>query len=138
MESRKHPTVLIGDRQTGKSTALLRMALKEHGNIAVFNSHACEVFKVIAEEVLRIPVEKIRYVEARWVMIEDVLVAPIYAYTERPRGSYMNPARPLFIDELEMSLRGLFYRSPRIGGFTMSIEQELEPTKTLERTDIWI
>ena len=122
MDNRSNPTVIMADRGTGKSTALLRLALKEHGNIAVFNRESCDVFATLAAGVLKISEDRIQRVGAYgWVMIEDVLVAPIGAYMQRPSGNYMNPARPLFIDELEPCLRGVFYRYPRIGGFTMSI-----------------
>ena len=50
---------IIATRRTGKSTALLRMALENHGNIAVFNSHAVETFVVLARDVLHIPEEEI-------------------------------------------------------------------------------
>lgn len=121
MEIRRHPTALIGDRCTGKSTALLRMALKEHGNIATFNRMSCKVFASIAEEVLNIPIDKIQNLENGWYLIDDVLVAPFSAYMNHPTGSYMNPTRPLFIDELEYCLRDLLYRNQTVGGFTMSI-----------------
>ena len=122
MENRKHPTILIADRGTGKSTSLLRMALKEHGNIAVFNRMTGHVFAAIAEDVLKIPKERIQSIGNGWYMIDDVLVAPFSAYMERPTGTYMKPERPLFIDELEACLRNMLYRNQTIGGFTMSIE----------------
>lgn len=110
---------IIATRATGKSTTLLRMALENHGNIAVFNSHAVETFVVLARDVLHIPEEEIQH-KFGFAKIKDVTVASIVEYETNPRG--FNRARPLYIDEIGLCMQSLLRRF-ELGGYTESLEE---------------
>ena len=114
---------IIATRRTGKSTVLLRMALENHGNIAVFNSHAVETFVVLARDVLHIPPEEIETAYAAgWAKIKDVTVASILEYVGITDTRGFNRARPLYIDEIGLCMQSLLYRF-KLGGYTESLEE---------------
>lgn len=110
---------IIATRNTGKSTALLCMALENHGNIAVFNSHAVETFVVLARDVLHIPEEEIQH-KFGFAKIKDVTVTSILEYETEPRK--YNRSRPLYIDEIGLCMKTLLFPF-NIGGYTESLEE---------------
>lgn len=110
---------IIATRRTGKSTALLRMALENHGDIAVFNSHAVETFVVLARDVLHIQPEEIHHIFGT-AKIRDVTVASILEYETEPRK--YNRSRPLYIDEIGLCMKTMLFPF-NIGGYTESLEE---------------
>ena len=123
MTSRKKPTILIASRSTGKSTELLRLALREHGDIATFSRASAEVFANIARDILGVdPKNIIRDPSRGYWKIEDVTVATLGEFMRRPMNSDFNADKPLYIDELEFCLRSLTYRNREIGGITISMD----------------
>lgn len=114
---------IIASRASGKSTELLRMALENHGNIAVFSSHAVETFVVLARDVLHIPPEEIETAySAGWARIKDVTVASILEYVGITDTRGFNRAKPLYIDEIGLCMQSLLYRF-KLGGYTESLEE---------------
>ncbi len=109
---------IIASRASGKSTELLRMALDNHGNIAVFNSHAVETFVVLARDVLHIPPEEIQYTFG-FAKIKDATVASIVEYEKNPRD--FNRSKPLYIDEISACMKSLLFPF-QVGGYTESLE----------------
>lgn len=110
---------IIATRATGKSTALLHMALENHGNIAVFNSHAVKTFVVLARDVLHIPPEEIQH-KFGFAKIRDVTVASIVEYETNPRN--FNRSKPLYIDEISACMKSLLFPF-QVRGYTESLEE---------------
>lgn len=110
---------IIATRATGKSTELLRMALDNHGNIAVFNSHAVETFVVLARDVLHIPEEEIQHTFG-FAKIKDVTVASVVEYETHPRR--FNRSKPLYIDEIGGCMKSLMFPF-QVCGYTESLEE---------------
>lgn len=110
---------IIASRASGKSTELLRMALENHGNIAVFNSHAVETFVVLARDVLHIAPEEIHHTFGI-AKIRDVTVASILEYETEPRQ--YNRSRPLYIDEISACMKSLLFPF-QVRGYTESLEE---------------
>lgn len=111
---------IIASRATGKSAELLRLALENHGDIAVFNSTAVEVFVALAREVFDIPPEEISRADGR-ATIKDVTVASVLEYANPNRTRGFNRARPLYIDEISFCMKSLLFPF-QVGGYTESIE----------------
>ena len=111
---------IIASRASGKSTELLRMALDNHGDIAVFDNHAIETFVELAIEVLHIPPEEISQVNGR-ATIKDVTVASVLEYANPHRTLGFNRARPLYIDEISACMKFLLFPF-QVRGYTESIE----------------
>lgn len=110
---------IIASRCTGKSTTLLRMALRDNANIAVHTAPAIREFLIIAEE---IGIEKSEItVTKEYVVIKGVVVAPLSRFLERPKSSPFAGHKKLYIDELDLCLQCVFPYH-HIAGYTNSIE----------------
>jgi len=110
---------IIGSRATGKSTELLKMALRDNADIAVW-SHAANHFALIAREI-GIPKEQIKFI-TDGVVIRDVVVAPIYKFLYASDGIFAQH-KNLYIDELDLCLNALSFKSTHtIAGYTISLE----------------
>lgn len=110
---------IIASRGTGKSTELLKMALRENGNIAVFGIVAAKHFAKLAREI-GIADEDIKSRDD-CVIIRNVVVAPFRYYFYEPRGIFAQHKK-LFIDEIELCLQNL-PSTHSIAGYTMSLEE---------------
>ena len=109
---------IIASRGTGKSTELLKTALRENGNIAVYGIKAAEHFALIARDI-GISDEEIKRKDD-CVIIRNVVVAPFRKYFYEPRGFFAQHKK-LYIDELESCLNSLPH-THNIDGYTISLE----------------
>lgn len=111
---------IIASRGTGKSTALLKMALKDNADIAVSCHTSMQHFIRIATEI-GIDADEIK-LQDDCVIIRSVIVAPIrYFITHAPSGIFAQHKK-LYIDEIDACLRRL-PSTHDIEGFTMSMEE---------------
>lgn len=109
---------IIASRGTGKSTELLKMALRENGDIAVFGIVAAKHFAQIAGEI-GIADEDIK-IRNDCVIIRNVVVAPFRYFFYEPRGLFAQHKK-LYIDEIELCLQNLPH-THSIAGYTISLE----------------
>ena len=109
---------IIASRGTGKSTEILKMALRENGSIAVCSYKTAQYFALIAKTI-GIADEEIKY-QDDCVFIRNVLVAPFRHFFYEPKGPFAQHKK-LYIDELELCLNSLPH-THNIDGYTISLE----------------
>jgi hypothetical protein len=109
----------IGMRGTGKSTRLLKKALTEGCDIAVFNRHAIRTFVDIAA----LDFGYSPSANADEAYVKGVLIAPVESYVT---GKHKNRKRPVLVDEISGCMANLLNNN--LAGYTESIE-ELEGSK---------
>lgn len=109
---------IIASRGTGKSTELLKMALRENGSIAVCNHTNAKYFALIAKTI-GISDEEIKY-QDDCVIIRNVLVAPFRHFFYEPKGPFAQHKK-LYIDEIESCLNSLPC-THSVAGYTISLE----------------
>lgn len=104
----------IGMRGTGKTTRLLKKALREDCDIAVFNRKAIQSFVNIAALDLGYNPSA----NADEAYVKDVLIAPVESYVT---GKHKNRKRPVLVDEISGCMAMLLNNN--LAGYTESIEE---------------
>lgn len=110
---------IIATRGTGKSTELLRMAIREHGGIATANMDGFRSFVLIAEAIGVDPKEIMVYVDH--AVIKGVPVAYFTKWMRTPKDSAFRSCNKLFVDELELCARRMFFQY-ELAGYSLSLE----------------
>ena len=88
----------IGERGNGKSTRLLKYAIRNKCNIAVATKASVNYYQSIAREIMATQIID----TGSSLLVDGVIIAPLSFYTETP----IIPAdrKPLLIDEISGSL----------------------------------